>query len=171
MCSAAYSKWPEDGKEEAVINLWLSMFGDVSYEVGAWAVTKFINESVFPPTVADIRSRITDITVKAVKSPVDAWGEVKLAIRMYGVYNERKALESMSETTRDIVRAIGYTTLCMSENEMADRAHFLKVYEIKVKREREDAALMPGLRKAIDRIQNDQSRMLEGGSKGEVIQG
>lgn len=138
------------------------MFGDITYEVGAWAVTKFINESVFPPTIADIRNRITDITVKDRKTPIDAWGDVKRAIRMYGVYKEGKALESLDDTTQSVVRSIGYTTLCMSENEMADRAHFLKVYEVKVKRERSDATLMPGLRKAMDRLQNDQTHMIEG---------
>lgn len=167
MCSLSSNvKWPEPGKLEDVIDLWLAMFGNVSYEVGSWAVTKYINESPFPPTVADIRKRITDITVKQGKTAIDAWGEVKLAIRRYGMYREREALESMSESVRGVVTALGYSTLCMSDNDMADRAHFLKVYDTLQQRKREDAALMPGLRKAMDRLQGGDDTKKLGNGEG-----
>jgi hypothetical protein len=149
ICSAAYSRWPEAGKEEAVISLWENMFSDVDYETCAWAVKRFISESVYPPTVADIRSRIADMTVIQGKTGIEAWGDVKAAIRKFGSYREKDAMDWLDGSTRKVVEAIGFKTLCMSENEMADRAHFLKVYDTLEKRQREDALMLPDTRRRL----------------------
>ena len=57
-----------------------------------------------------------------------AWGYVARAIRDYGYNNPDKALASMPEDVRFVVKQLGWTDLCLSENAMADRAHFLKIY-------------------------------------------
>jgi hypothetical protein len=56
--------------------------------------------------------------------------------------------------THKVVEAIGFRTLCLSENEMADRAHFLKVYETLAKRDREDALMLQSTKDTMLRIQN-----------------
>lgn len=160
ICSLNYRNWPETGKEEALINLWESMLDDVDYEVGRVVIKKFISESVFPPTIADIRARIADVTVARGKTGIEAWGDVKLAIRRFGSYNEEKAMEFLKGPTRKVVESIGFRTLCLSENEMADRAHFLKVYDTVEKREREDALLLPEIRNAMTTIQNRSNLLL-----------
>jgi hypothetical protein len=52
------------------------------------------------------------------------------AIHLYGYYREAEALASMREHTRAAVISMGWKQLCTAEleNEMADRAHFLKIY-------------------------------------------
>lgn len=161
-CSINYRNWPEPGKEEALVALWESMLSDVDFEVAKMAVQKYMLESVYPPTVADIRSRVTDFTVPRENTGIEAWGEVKRAIRQYGSYNEKKAMDSLKGATRKVVEYIGFRTLCMSENEMADRAHFLKVYDTVSKREREDALLLPEMREVLGTLQDGKRFLLEG---------
>ena len=162
ICSLNYRNWPEAGKEDALITLWEMMLSDVDYEVGQVAIKKYMIESVYPPTIADIRARIADVTVARGKTGIEAWGDVKMAIRRYGSYNEQKAMESLKGATKRVVESIGFRTLCLSENEMADRAHFLKVYDTVEKREREDALLLPEIRSAMTTIQNRSNLLMNG---------
>ena len=71
---------------------------------------------------------------------------MKRSMRLYGAPREKEALDSMSPLTRKIVQRLGYQTLCMSDNEMADRANFRMIYEQESKRETETAMLPESVR-------------------------
>lgn len=142
LCSANYRNWPEDGKESAVVELWETMLEDIGFEHGKLAVHKHMSESVYPPTVADIRAKISDISAPQGLTAIEAWGSVIKSIQQFGSYREKEAIESLEPITQKVVRNIGFRTLCMSENEMADRAHFTKAYDVYVSRERSES-LMP----------------------------
>lgn len=154
LCAINFRNWPEPGKEEALAALWFKMFGDMDYFVVEAAIEKYLVEGKFPPTIADIMTRIADITVAKEKTAIEAWGDVGQAIRKYGSYNETLALEMLTPITRKVVKAMGYREICLSENEMADRAHFFKVYDTLAAREREDALMLPSTKEAIRHIQN-----------------
>jgi hypothetical protein len=47
----------------------------------------------------------------------------------------------MPEDVAKIVENMGWQNLCMSENEMADRAHFTKAYDTMQKREKQIAMI------------------------------
>ena len=158
ICSINYRNWPEEGKEEAVISLWTKMLEDTEYFIAEAAVEKFLAESVYPPTIADIRARIADLTVIKEKTAIEAWDDVKTAIRKFGWYRANEAMQSLGGVTHKVVDAIGFKTLCISENEMADRAHFLKVYDTLAAREREDALMLPSTRMAMERIHGADGR-------------
>lgn len=162
--SANYRNWPQDGKEEDTVTLWEMMLSDVPLEVAKVAVQQHMGKSVYPPTVADIREIVNHITIPQEKPSIEAWGDVKTAIRRYGIYNEKKAMDSLSGVTRKVVEYIGFKTLCMSEDEMADRAHFLKMYDVVAKRERDDALLLPQTREVMQRIQGGGNLLLEEGA-------
>lgn len=152
ICSANYRNWPEESKAEPMLALWTKMLSDTEYFIAEAAVEKYLAESIYPPTIADIRTRIADLTVFREKTAIEAWGDVGEAIRKYGSYNEKKAMDSLTGVTHKVVKAIGYKELCLSENEMADRAHFLKVYDTLAARVREDALMLPSTRMAMERI-------------------
>lgn len=162
LCSVNYRNWPEPDKAEALTSLWTDMLSDVDFEIAQMAVQKYMLESVYPPTVADIRSRVADFVAPKEKSGIEAWGEVKTAIRKFGYYREGEAMASLRGPVKEVVKSIGFQTLCMSDNEMADRAHFLKVYETIARRERDDALLLPGMRQALNQLQDGRRLLLEG---------
>jgi len=89
---------------------------------------RYIATVKFPPVVADIKESIISITIEQI-SPDDAWGQVISAIKKYGSYQCKKALETMDYDVAQIVKRLGYRELCISETPMVDRAHFLKIWE------------------------------------------
>lgn len=153
LCSINYKNFPEVGKEEMLIELWNNMLEDVPYELGEVAIKKYISESVYPPTIADIRQRVADISKPRVTPSIEAWGNVTKVIRKYGSYNEAKALAELDDLTRKTVEYFGYRDLCISENGMADRAHFLKTYETMAERVTKENLLSPKLTNYIESAQ------------------
>lgn len=122
---------------EGKINIWTMMFADVDKESMNIAIQKIIATNKYFPTIAEVREVLAEINTIRVIDSGEAWGEVISAIRNYGWNNECKALESMSENTRNVVKRMGWQDLCRSENIMTDRAHFLKMYETEEKRQKE----------------------------------
>lgn len=157
ICSANYRNWPEKSQAEPMLALWTKMMGDTEYFVAEAAVEKYLAESVYPPTIADIMTRIADITVIKEKTAIEAWDDVKTAIRKFGWYNEKGAMQSLGGTTHKVIDSMGFKTLCLSEDEMADRAHFLKVYDTLAKRKREEDLMLQSTRDAMERLQSGTS--------------
>ena len=80
------------------------------------------------------------------------WGEVNEAIRHYGYYHQEEGMTSLREPMRIAVQRMGWRALCTSENDMADRAHFLRIYESIVKQDTTQKQLPMGLKEAISQI-------------------
>jgi hypothetical protein len=78
---------------------------------------------------------------------------VTKVIRKYGSYNEQKALDELDTMTRRTVQYFGYRELCISENPMVDRAHFLKMYESMTERENKNNLLSPALQEVFNEIE------------------
>ncbi len=158
MLTTAYPKFELSSKE--AIKLWYMMLQDIDFEIMKSAVIKHIAESEYPPTIASLRKLATQISNPQIQAitGADAWGEVVKAIRNYGYSAEQKALESMSELTRKIVKRFGFKNLCMSDNTVADRAHFIKAYEAEKKNSFDKALCHPAVSM---KIAENKRKMLE----------
>ena len=119
--------------------LWYEMLGDRSEIEFMLGVKKYIKSSEFAPTIAGIKKAIADIITSQAPDGMEAWNELQMAIRRFGMYREQEALESLSDRTRRVVKSLGFKNLCISENQMADRAHFLRMFESMSSRERDFA--------------------------------
>lgn len=145
--------------------LWKKIFENDDKKHVDMAIHKILSTSEFPPTIAEIRKAMVEVKEGESNTAGEAWGEVQRAIRNYGYMQEAKALNSMSPETARAVKCIGWATLCLSEEQMADRAHFLKIYaELKERTEREKA-LPNRLSEAIKRnalaYKSDEVKTLE----------
>lgn len=125
-------------QRKLTVDLWTKMLSDVTAEEVTLAVNKIIATSEWPPTIAEVRKVISEIQKGSAKEAGEAWGEVSAAIRKFGYLREKEALESMSEETRKAVEFMNWQVICRSENLIADRAHFFKVYEAIRKRSVEE---------------------------------
>lgn len=56
----------------------------------------------------------------------DAWGEVNEQMARAGSYGQPKFTDPLTER---VVKIMGWSNLCRSENESADRAHFMRMYD------------------------------------------
>jgi hypothetical protein len=131
-----YDVSPDDLKIS--VDTWTVMLSDTSLEIATVALQRLIATSKFPPTIAEMRESISAVIHPTMPDSGDAWGEVVSAISKYGYYRPEEALASMREPVRLAVKCMGWRELCMSENGMADRAHFLRIYETMEKRTKED---------------------------------
>jgi len=145
-----YDVSPDDLKIS--VDTWTVMLSDTSIEIATVALQRLIATSKFPPTIAEMRESISAVIHPALPDSGDAWGEVIKAIGQYGYYRTEEALASMREPVRLAVKRMGWRELCMSENGMADRAHFLRIYETMEKRTKEENLLPVALKDAIATI-------------------
>lgn len=156
---AAYPKFYINTSEKDIksaIELWSTMFSDDALEVVKAAIYKLISEFTFPPTIADVKKRLLQITFpESKKTAVDGYAELMEAMRKYGHYNTQKAMDSFDPVLKKVVKSIGWETLCMSENKMADRAHFIKLYDVVKKQDNEEKLLPVELKNLIGNLSNN----------------
>jgi hypothetical protein len=124
------------------LKMWYAMLKDIPYEVLSAAVQKYISTNKFPPTIADLRELSAGITNEPISDWGAGWGIVQNYIHVYGQYRESEALENMDETTRQVVKRLGWYSLCISENPELDRANFRMIYD-RVSNDRQVNSVLP----------------------------
>lgn len=137
---------------DQAMDFWYEMIGDLDYQVVNNAVLEHISTSVFPPSIAEIRQKCTQRLNPIITDWGAAWEEVQNAMRRYGYYREEEAMASLSSLTAVAVRRMGFRNLCMSENPVADRAHFQRMYEGMVKEEQNRVQLPWSVREQKQRM-------------------
>lgn len=147
--AAAYPKFPSINR--TMLKTWYEMFKDVDYKVAQVAIKKIILENTFPPSIAELRQAIVDITtpVNEKLNAGEAWGEVTKALRNFGYARENEALSSMSPKTRKVAEFIGWQNICMSENLDVLRGQFRMMYETLETREKQDKLLPAEMKQMI----------------------
>lgn len=134
---------------KATVALWTMMFHEDKKEDVELALQKLIATNTFPPTIAEVRQALNNTQQEESLDGGEAWGEVMKRIHTFGRYKEKEALEELTELTRKTVNCIGWSNLCDSENEVADRAHFMKIYNAIKKREMEKSLIPIDIQKKI----------------------
>ncbi len=157
--------FPNMQVNEVMVDLWHELLGDIDFNLAKAAVKKILLESPYPPTIADIRKQVAEITTPKQIDPAEAWGEVERAIRYYGSYREEEALASMSPAVARVVKYIGWREICLSEEPGVLRGQFLKMYQQLQERERKEALLPPDLKNEIQQISQQRAiKALESGT-------
>lgn len=134
---------------EQAMELWFNQLQDIPYKVAELTLNKWVATNKWSPSIADIREQATDLTKGEAKDYGEAWQDVLKAIGKYGAYDEKGALESLDETTRRVVKRLGFRNLCLSEEIQVDRANFRMIYEREIQREKQSAQLPPKLKELI----------------------
>lgn len=156
--SAAY---PNFNPTEATNEIYYQTLKDLPADLLKAATMQAIAEAgrKFAPSVGEIRGMVLDIRKAAsgVPSSYQAWGEVRQAIIDVGSYRNP---EFSNEFVAEAVRVMGWRNLCLSGNEVADRAHFEKIYTQLVERAEADANRLPQVKGYIESQANEGVKML-----------
>lgn len=127
---------------QQAVELWYRQLQDVPYQIAVAVLDKWVATNKWSPSIADIREAVAEIeNGGAAPDWGEGWEQAMRAIRRYGSYGEAEALEAMPPLARETVRRLGYKSLCLSENQMADRSNFRQVYEIVARRQTETAKI------------------------------
>jgi hypothetical protein len=143
------SAYPNTQVAEATINIYVRMLKDLPLEVVTLAVQQAMAESEFLPTIARIREKAVAFSRSEHVSALEAWGIVKKAMSETGFYRSPTFEDPIIAKAVD---CIGWQTLCSSENQAADRAHFSKIYDSLVRREIEDSRMLPEVRQIQEKV-------------------
>lgn len=132
------------------INVYVRMLEDVPVQVLDCAVKQSLAECKFFPSVAELREKVFALSsnVSQVPDGWAAWGQVVNEIHRTGFYGQP---EFKSPLLARAVEIIGWRELCTSENSVADRAHFVKIYDQLKHRAEQDVKLLPASRELIQR--------------------
>jgi len=162
--AASYPKFEVD---DLKVHVWHEMLGDLDYAAASMAVKKLIMQNTFPPAIAEVRKAAIEISSPRVLTAAEAWGEVVNAVRNYGYYRGEEALASLSPTTAQVVRYIGWREICWNEEPEILRAHFLRMYDQIIAREQEKQLLPSAMQAEIKKFAKKYNiSLIEGGNAG-----
>ena len=148
---------------DKALELWFREISDIPYEVAELALRKWVSNNQWAPTIADMRRLSREIVFGEIPDWGQAWNIVLMAIRNFGSYRASEAMDTFDEITYEVVKRIGFRHLCMSENIVADRAHFMKLYEQLAERKQKEDNMCLELREHIKNlIQDNENKKIEG---------
>lgn len=137
-----------------------SLLKDLEPDVLNAACEMAVRESEsFFPSVGMILRLAQTITQPTQISEADAWGQVMDAIKKIGFYGQPKFDDPVVARAVEIM---DWPTLCSSENVVADRAHFMKIYGQLAEREKEDVKLLPAARRIRELTNGKHQRLIAG---------
>lgn len=151
------------------MKIWYQVLGDLSADSLGAAARKYVETKPSPPSPADLRQIAIELTTDTPSDWGHGWEQVRNAIRRYGTYDPKGALDSMDEVTRAVVTRMGWQEICSSENMEVDRANFRMIYEQLAKKETERMQLSPKLQEQLSKLQlmQEETKMLEEKKDGE----
>lgn len=118
----------------------------------------------FFPTMAELRERAAAITMPARGTAADAWGDVMVAMKRVGYYGQPMFDNPI---TAKVVFNMDWQALCSSENVIADRAHFMKMYDAMVEREKYETKLLPStVAMRAQLTETNERRQIQGSTSG-----
>ena len=149
MLTAAYPAHGDklsEGQLDEQVRLYRAMLKDIDQSTLEAACLQHIATSRWFPTIAELRELAYQIAAPSLQTSGEAWGEVKRNMLRCGVYGKP---EFSSQVTERVVRDMGWPALCSSESEMADRAHFMRMYDAYAIRARQDAQMLPRVKELL----------------------
>jgi hypothetical protein len=125
------------------IKIWARMIADLDYRATKTAVLAWVRSERWPPTIAEIRGLVTvdDYHVPDVDR---AWSEVMNNVRGVGSWGEPRWSDPI---VGEVVAALrgSWQALCenlVEDEVMAERAHFLRLYEVAAGRKKRELELL-----------------------------
>lgn len=141
--------FPNNKVSKSTLDIYKLTLADIPLDVLEAATLQIITTAKFFPAVSEIRDAATSIMLGLNKIPsaFEAWEEVQTQISLCGdYYRYQIAAQVPTYSSPIIAKAVdvmGYRTLCESENIVADRAHFFRVYESLFNRAVDDTKMLP----------------------------
>ena len=128
---------------DKAMELWFFQLKDIPYNIAEVTLNKWVACNKWSPKIADIREQAQEVLHGEAKSWSEAWQDVLNAISRYGVYDADKGIEMLDGVTLQVVKRLGYTNLCMTENISIERANFRDIYEQEIAKKKQDAQIPP----------------------------
>ena len=152
--------------DQDAFNVWFELLKDIPYQQANVAIQKYMLTEKFPPTIADIREKATQIveSVDSSMSELEAWSLVRKAVRNSG-YHSVEEFEKLPEACQ---RAVGSAAnlkewALMDSDQVAtiEQSHFIRNYRTSVQRMKEEARLPENVRMLIADMGKKHAALME----------
>jgi hypothetical protein len=153
----SYDKFRDESHLRATVALWGQMFAEDDFSLVQLALEKHIATSKWPPSIADIRDILADITMPGLLPVDEAWRAVQQLMRLHDRlyeptdrYLPAPIAQAVDTVGYDVLVALSRAAVC-GKNDKAglDRVAFEQAYGAVRDRERERAALPGDLRRRL----------------------
>lgn len=152
---------------QQAVELWYRQLYDIDYRIAEIVLNKWVSNNKWSPSIADIREQAVEVTNGRDKDWGEAWEDVMKNIRKFGYYRAEEAVAAFTDDlTRETVRRLGYTNLCLSSDITIDRANFRMIYENLAQRQKSDRQISKEL---MHMIQSVQVGLLEEKKDGKLL--
>ena len=152
------------GTEQA-LDVWYALLHDLDYQILSKVLQQYMLTNKFKPIVAELREIYAELVSPATSDWSEGWEQVSKAIGHYGMYQEKAAMESFDEVTREVVKRLGFLNICLSENIVADRARFAEIYQAIHRRKRTEVNVGSALPNLQEMVQNRLAELAQKGQK------
>lgn len=143
-----FAAYPSTTPSAATFAVYLEVLAEIPLGELNTVVLQCIREGgAFPPAAGQVYERWRTLTAPAQLGVSDAWGMVQSEIRRVGSWGKP---EFSDPVVGRVVAQMGWLELCQSENGMADRAHFMRLYGDLLTRNEQLARLSPASRQLAD---------------------
>ncbi len=144
MLATAWPDWLrflDDDQQEATRKLWRDFLADLDYVVADAALKRLIGTHTKPPAIAQFRATCSAYTEGRREHGGEAWGAILKLIGRWGMNRTPKppnycagSLEDDGFAVTDpvlyrVIDALGWRELCTSEDQTADRARVIQLYD------------------------------------------
>jgi len=154
LIGAMASTYPNVTVSDQTNLTYVRMLRDIPIDILAVAIEQCTSECKWFPSVAEIRDKAMTLTRTESVPAFEAWAKVVAEIGRIGLTETAMIDGVLTDVGPEFadpiiakaVDCIGWKALCNSENQIADRAHFAKVYDQLVARHEDDARLLPAAR-------------------------
>ena len=153
---SAFSSFTESDIDN-MITIWFSNFKENDPKNFKLAIGRLAQKCKWCPSIAEIKQEIAIIENPILELNAEQeWANVLIAIRKYGSYEPKKALESLTPYTAQIVELVGYNRLCMSENINWEKKQFIDLFNSQQNQDKENLSISSKYRTPTenDRLEN-----------------
>lgn len=134
---------------EETILLYQDMFAGDNPQTVVIAVKELVNTLKFPPTIADIKGKILELT-RVKEDLTEAWEKVQRAISC-GIYKSEEGFESLSPIGKKFIKTPSQLReIAMMDSDIVHsvvKGQFFKQAEILQKRDDEEKQMLPESKK------------------------
>lgn len=132
--------------DQDAFNVWYELLKDLPYEQANIAIQKYMLTEKFPPTIADIRTKATEIIAPDEEeiSELQAWALVRKAL-CNSNYNAEGEFAKLPEACQIAVGSASnlreWALMDSDEVETVEQSHFIRNYRTALQRMKDDAKL------------------------------
>lgn len=132
--------FPAHPLSSQAVAIYVQELAEIPAPVLERALRAHIRVCRFFPTVAELYQRAGEIQQAdhPIPSGYEAWAEVQAEIQRVGSWGQPQLDNPLAA---QVVEQPGWNTLCLSENPVADSAHFIQAYQALVARAKPHAGL------------------------------